>query len=78
MYDLLEGTPIRKMEAHFSAVRGCMFHPHKDELYSYAGDQEVLAWTPNIQSTTFPLPIRDTDLVRAQRTLDEDEDNWSD
>jgi hypothetical protein len=44
--DVYGGTVERRLQAHYSTVHACVFHPTMHEMYSGSNDEEVLVWTP--------------------------------
>lgn len=65
MYDLYSGSRLRVLRGHYNTVHSCVFHPHREELYTGSNDPQVFLWTP-----------RQTQVAAHDVQLDVDE--WSD
>eukprot|EP01104_Vermistella_antarctica_P009112 TRINITY_DN2321_c0_g1_i1.p1 TRINITY_DN2321_c0_g1~~TRINITY_DN2321_c0_g1_i1.p1 ORF type:complete len:358 (-),score=54.63 TRINITY_DN2321_c0_g1_i1:61-1134(-) len=51
--DLHDGKTISVLKGHFGLVNSCVYHPVRQELYSCANDQQILAWTSRYAEMAF-------------------------
>ena len=45
-YNTTTGKLVRTLKAHMDVVNCCVFHPHRQELYTGSNDQQILVWAP--------------------------------
>ncbi|KJE90839.1 DNA repair helicase RAD25 [Capsaspora owczarzaki ATCC 30864] len=45
-YDAATGRQVKSLKAHMDVVNCCVFHPHRQELYTGSNDQQILVWSP--------------------------------
>jgi DNA excision repair protein ERCC-8 len=77
VFDLLNGTLVRRLRGHYGAVHACVFHPDLEEVYSGGQDTEVLVWSPRFDWADRP-DSRRLSSSHADGAAAAELDEWSD